>query len=127
MRWHRQNGNHNNPNHEAASKGVVVSQARLTVAWLIDSALRKFRTLSRPRSGRSPETIVVSFGDRHGFTVLGSAIAPHAVHESALTCPFPEQDAAAAQRRSEQRSAARAFAHSCNHPANDTSARSSER
>jgi hypothetical protein len=72
--------------------------------------------------------IVVHFGDRQGFTVLGSAIAHHAVHESAMTCPFPEQDVVAAKRRAMARSAARAFAHhSCDQPANDSSARSSER
>jgi hypothetical protein len=111
MRWRRKTNFHNSRTYDdEAQRAMVVSQARLTFAWLIDAALRKFRRATRPEPARPSEMIVVRLGNGRGFTVLGSAIAHHAVHESAMTCPFPEQDEASALLRA-SRSSAAASAH----------------
>jgi len=111
MRWHRQTNFHNSRYYDdEAARAVVVSQVRLTIAWLIDAAQRKFRKITRPAPEPASDMIVVKLGRGRGFTVLGSAIAHHAVHESAMTCPFPEQNDASARLR--QRLGTRSASHS---------------
>ena len=100
MRWHRQTNFHNSRNYEDETpRAVTVSQARLAFAWLIDAVRRKFDKAMRPGPTRRSDVNLVKAGDGRGFTVLGSAIPHHAVHESAMTCAFPEQDDASARQR----------------------------
>jgi hypothetical protein len=127
MTWHRQTNFHNSRTYDdAAPRGAVVSQTRLTIAWLIDAARRKFRKATKPAAAPACDMIVVKLGNGRGFTVLGSAIAHHAVHESAMSCPFPEQDHGSALLRSAQRSAARSQRNSQRRSASDPSAPSRE-
>jgi hypothetical protein len=105
MKWHLGNDYHNSRAYDdEPPNGVVVGQAQLTIAWLLDAGRRQFERLLKPKPS-APETILLTPGDMHGFTVLGAAIAHHAVHESALTCPFPELDGDAGERRSMLRAA----------------------
>lgn len=111
MKWHRQTNFYNSRNYDdEGPRPVIVCQARLTIAWLIDAAQRKFRKATKPSPARPADMIVVKLGGGRGFTVLGSAIAHHAAHESAMTCPFPEQDKASV--RLPQRSGTRSASHS---------------
>jgi hypothetical protein len=126
MTWHRQTNFHNSRNYDDEErKGIAVSQARLTLAWLIETARRKFRITTKPVPARQPGMVVVKLGNGKGFTVLGSAIAHHAAHESAMTCPFPEQDDASARLRSAHRSAASRQHNEQRRSASDPSAPSS--
>jgi hypothetical protein len=123
MTWRRQTNFHNSRRYDdEARTGGVVSQPRLILAWLIDNARRKFRSMTKPTPAQQRDMIVVKLGDGRGFTVLGSAIMHHAVHESAMTCPFPEQDEASARRRSAQRSVASWQLNSQRQSASDPSA-----
>ena len=92
MTWRRQTNFHNSRRYDdEARTGGVVSQPRLILAWLIDNARRKFRSMTKPVPAQQRDMIVVKLGDGRGFTVLGSAIMHHAVHESAMTCPSPSR------------------------------------
>ena len=100
MKWHLANDYHNSREYDGApGRGVIVSQARLTLAWLVDAMRRQVGRLLKPQPAQTLETIMLKPGDHHGFTVLG-AVSNYAFHESALTCPFPEQDEGEARRRS---------------------------
>ena len=128
MTWHRQTNFHNSRNYEVeAQRGGVVSHARITLAWLIDAAARQFPKVSKPKPAQASDAIMVQIGDGRGFTVLGSAISHHAVHESAMTCPFPELDDTATRLRSGQRRGRALRNQARSAPIADPSARSSER
>jgi hypothetical protein len=73
---------HNSRIHNGASAPPVAPGPMLTIAWLIDSARRAFaRMFGSDRAAASP-TIVLRSGSKHGYTVLGAAVLPRAVHHS---------------------------------------------
>ena len=99
MKWHLANDYHNSREYDGSpERGEIVSQARLTLAWLADAARRQVERLLKPQPAQTLETIMLKPGDHAGFTVLG-AVSNFAFHESAMTCPFPEQDEGEARRR----------------------------
>lgn len=127
MKWQHEANYHNSRDYDGdAPSGAVVSQARLTVAWLMQETRRTFGSLLKPRATLRSETILLKPGAEHGFTVLGTAVAHHAVHESAIGCPFPEQGNSEALRR--QRGVARSLHERRRDPAaNDPSLHSNDR
>ncbi|HET9813294.1 MAG TPA: hypothetical protein VFP57_06550 [Sphingomicrobium sp.] len=124
MKWHLGTNYHNSRSYDDdPSSRVVVGQISLTIAWLAAEVRRRLDALKRPPTrGRGSQVILIEQGGPHRFTVLGSPIANHAVHESAISCPFPELDAAAARQRAKARASAGAPRHALGQPANDPSA-----
>ena len=122
MKWHRETSYRNSRDYgDDAPRGASVSQFRLTLAWLLDAARQGLEGMFG--RGRPSDQMFLRPGNAHGFTVLGTAVSRHAVHESALTCPYPElDDAAAAQRQSELESARSPQNHSNGQPADEPSA-----
>ena len=71
MRWHHQTNYHGSREYASdAAERVVVGQLRLTLAFLLDAARRRFNALLG-RAAPPTSTTILKMGDRRGFTVLG--------------------------------------------------------
>ena len=72
MTWRRQTNFHNSRRYDdEARTGGVVSQPRLILAWLIDNARRKFRSMTNPAPAQQRDMIVVKLGTAEASRSLG--------------------------------------------------------
>lgn len=66
-----------------SSPRPVAPGPMLTIAWLIDTARSAFARMFASGRATASQTIVLRSGNnKHGYTVLGAAILPHAVRHS---------------------------------------------
>lgn len=73
---------HRNSIYHGASAPPVAPGPMLTMAWLLDAAKRAFARLFGPYRATASQPIVLRSGSKHGYTVLGAAFLPRAVHHS---------------------------------------------
>ena len=119
MRWQSETNYHNSRNYEEVPvPGALVSQARLTVAYVVDSVRRGLKRLVAPTPVQRPKRVPVMTANPRGFTTLG-AMADREPIRQQTRCAFPETERGASGRITNP--ASRNWLLQVNDPANDAS------